>query len=220
MAKSLSRCRNQTNTSWNRSEKSAVLAASPPLGGGDEPERQNCGTGRHTNQRKLTEEQATTIRYLVGSGKLSMRAAAAQYGVSPKSIAGIMANRLYVAPIIEPPPAPIDGRSYGLALVRRARAQKRRRRKPEPVTVTSSARDLYAAEKKLADERRQRTILAEAKREYEALLAREEAARKGGRPPKPGGGKNIHVGKSRRGDFTKGDPANALIEALGYYGAA
>lgn len=66
-------------------------------------------------------------------------------------------------------------------------------------------------------------LMAEAKAEYQAALEREKEARKGGRPPKPGGGKTINVGKSLNPyrpqiAAQRCDPADALIVALGQYG--
>lgn len=70
--------------------------------------------------RKLSDDQAAEIRYRVGMGKLSQRRAALEYGVSKRTISGIMAGELYKH--CKPAPRPVvvertrfevqSGRSY------------------------------------------------------------------------------------------------------------
>lgn len=114
--------RNQLGTA---PKNAAVPVASPPLGGGDEPNVGNHGTV-HTTARKLTDEQAAEIRYRVGMGRISQRRAALLYGVSKRTIAGIMAGTLYKRVItprfeivaVQPRPTAFEqqaGRRYSLA---------------------------------------------------------------------------------------------------------
>jgi hypothetical protein len=60
-------------------------------------------------------------------------------------------------------------------------------------------------------------LMAEAKRDYAKALEREQEARKGGRPKGA-----VSVGRGRPNQFpdVRRDPANALLDALGNYGAA
>lgn len=93
----------------------------------------------------------------------------------------------------------------------------------EIVAAAPPAVALYRAEKaKRAERLKARPELATAKAAYQAALQREQDARKGGRPPKPGGGKNIRVGAIRN-QFpnVQSDPKDALLNSVQpYYGAA
>jgi hypothetical protein len=54
--------------------------------------------------RKLTDDQAAEIRYRVGGVRsMTERAAAKFYGVSAKTIRGILADKLYTKPAPKPP---------------------------------------------------------------------------------------------------------------------
>lgn len=53
---------------------------------------------KHPNQRKLTDEQVAEIRQLVSSRKMSQRKAAIEYGVSKRTVAGILSGELYATP--------------------------------------------------------------------------------------------------------------------------
>jgi hypothetical protein len=103
---SVSRVKPRTSKKNTTSEKEVVPLASAPLGAADEPKGQNRIPRRRPRggrrkgfvspSRKLTDEQAVEIRFLVASGKISERKAGREYGVSSKTIRGIMAGKLYV----------------------------------------------------------------------------------------------------------------------------
>lgn len=95
----------------------------------------------------------------------------------------------------------------------RGRPRRRPAQRPE-LFLESPSIALYRTEKAKAEERKRQTIIAEAKREYDAALERQRQDRnKGGRPRKAGVARPSH-----RSDFRKGDPLDALLEALPYYG--
>lgn len=89
---------------------------------------------------------------------------------------------------------------------------------------SSTAVATYRMEKALAESRRL-AVLEDAKASYAQMLERERERQKGGRPKSSGKGGQQSItilpsswSKARRSDFTKGDPADALITALGHYG--
>lgn len=88
----------------------------------------------------------------------------------------------------------------------------------EPEGELDAARALYRREKRRA-ERRRAKVVEQAKAEFRTLLEGERESRKGGRPRKPGGGKNIVVGRPRPNRFVnvERDAADALVNSLGYY---
>lgn len=113
----------------------------PPPKRPEQRTRRGRAKGFVSTHRKLTDEQAAEIRYRVGGlRQLSERKAAIEYGVSTKTIRGILAGNLYTKPrppkaepepdVLPPPvrpvlwrPAPvpdISGRSYSLAPSRRS----------------------------------------------------------------------------------------------------
>lgn len=164
--------------------------------------------------RKLSDQQAQEIRYRVGGVRnLSERAAAKVYGVSTRTIRGIVKGELYAKPGRKPRathngiPRPSADPVYpAIAAVIR-----------KPLDLSGPAISLYRTEKVKADERRQRTILAEAKREYDAMLEREAAARKGGRPRTKS---DFRGGRPNQMGNLRSDPADALLNALGTFEGA
>lgn len=86
--------------------------------------------------------------------------------------------------------------------------------KPEPPPTNNPTILLYRSEKAKRDERVRNTVILEAKAAFDAMLQRERERAKGGRPKSA----NPTIGKSRRGDFGRSDPKDALVEALGPWG--
>lgn len=84
---------------------------------------------------------------------------------------------------------------------------------------TDAAIACYRRERALAEARKS-DHLAPAKAAFAALLERDKARGKGGRPRKPGGGTTLNVGKPGKPRIfaQKSAPADALLEAVPYYG--
>lgn len=118
---------------------------------------------------RLSDAQVEQLKTLVAAGNGNRRISA-EMGVSSSVVARA---RWYLG---IGPTNPTGGRP--------------RRKQATPLPVPPAAR--VSGGKPYA------VLMAEAKAEYLALLDREKEATKGGRPPRPGGGKNIVVPRSRR----------------------
>ncbi len=132
-----------------------------------------------TDQRKLTPERRSEIARMGGLAGGGKRGTRARFTEAQRN--KIRSDNLAKGRLVRHQPAPAA---------------------PALVIVPASPVQLYRTEK-AAFQARQAARLAEAEVVYQAMLEREAAWRKGGRP-------KLTCGKAQR----KRDPANALLEAL------
>jgi hypothetical protein len=152
------------------------------------------------SNRILSFDRAEEIRAAkAANDSLGIRQLAAMFGVNKNTIRGILNGTTYCQPTRH-------------EVVERENAKTASLPKHSPNLTCRIERA------KRAD--RLDPILAEAKRDYEALLAREKEGRKGGRPR--GSGKTISVGRGRPNQFVNvhEDPRDALLNALGNFSGA